>query len=155
MHILCLLILLLAPSLASAAYPDSATVLRYEQDQNGAARLIMRFTGNAGEPIVDRPYHIAANSTVALLQQWVRGVVTELNLARTAGTHPSVVSGTVITGAAASAPAPTARSVWKAKVQMHGQACSQSFTGAIATACSALKTDIETTYQAGFLDVSN
>lgn len=152
--LLFLIFLLFAPLVVSAAYTDNATVLRYEQDQNGAARLFMRFTGSAGEPIVDRPYNVAANSSVVLLREWVRGVVTELNLARTAGTAPQVAPGTVINGAAASIPGPTAKSVWKMKVQIYSQACTQGFTGALATACGTLNTEIVTSYQAGFLDAN-
>lgn len=152
MRILIVLLLLLAPSLASAAYTDNATVLRYEQDQNGAARLIMRFAGNAGEAIVDRPYHINANSTVGVLREWVRGVVTELNLSRTAGTAPQVAPGTVISGQAPAAHTPTAKGVWREKVSIYDRACAQGFAAPVLTACVALKADIEATYQAGFLN---
>ena len=149
--------LLIPPSLTSAAYPDSATVLGYEQDQNGSARLRMRFTGNAGEPIVDRYFSVGGSSPAeafSKLQQWIRSVVTELNLARTAGTHPSVSAGTVISGAAAPAPVVTPRALWRSKVLLYVELSSQGFTGALGTALEAMKTDIETTYQAGYLDVN-
>lgn len=152
--LLLLLVILLAPSLASAAYLDSATVLRYEQDQNGAARLIMRFQGNAGEPIVDRPYQIASDSTVGGLREWVRGVATELNLARTAGTAPQVASGTVINGAARAAQVVTPRGIWRSKVLLYTELSGKGFIGALGTALDTLKADIEATYQAGYLDVN-
>lgn len=151
---LLLAILLILPSLASAAYLDQATVLRYEQDGNGAARLIMRFTGNAGEPIVDRPYHVGPTSSFSGLRNWVNTTVTELNLSRTAGTAPQVAAGQVINGLAPAVVPPTPKSVWRAKVQTYNQACTQSFTGSVATACTALKSDIEGTYAAGFLDAN-
>lgn len=147
-------VLLLAPSLVLAAYTNQATVLRHEQDQNGAARLIMRFQGNAGEPIVDRAYPISGASTLAGLRDWINSVVQELNLARTAGTAPQVAPNTVIAGLAASAPTPSAKSVWRGKVQIYGMTCTAGFTGAVATACTALKADIEATYQAGYLDAN-
>ena len=153
MRFLLLFILLLAPSLASAAYTDNATILRYEQDQNGAARLIMRFMGDAGEPIVDRPYNIVATSTVPRLRNWISQVVTELNLARTAGTAPQVAPGQILTGLAPTPAVATAKSVWRDKVRIYDGICTQSFTGAVATACTAMKADIESTYQAGFLNV--
>lgn len=155
-----LVVMLTMPSLASAAYLDQGEILRYEQDQNGAARWIIRFTGTGSEPIVDRPYNIASipGTTPAqyllLLREWIRGVVNELNLARTAGVHPAVASGTILHGATASAPTPTAKSVWRGKVSIFGQACAYGFTGAIATDCTALKADIESTYQAGFLNAN-
>lgn len=153
MVILIALVLLL-PSLAQAAYLDSATVLRYEQDSNGSARLIMRFQGNSGEPIVDRPYPVTSSSSFAGLRNWVSSTVTELNLARTAGTAPQVAAGTVVNGLAPVAPTPTAKGVWRAKAQIYDQVCSQGFAGAVATACTALKSDIESTYAAGFLDAN-
>ena len=155
---LTLSLFLLAPALSRAAYPDQGTILRHEQDQNGAARLIVRFLGNAGEPIVDRAWPVAAYPTPAAalqaLRNWISVTVTELNLARTAATAPQVAPNTVITGLAPSATPQTAKSVWRAKVQIHSQTCTQSFTGAVATACAALKTDIEGSYQAGFLDAN-
>ena len=155
MYILLLVMVLIAPSLVEAAYPDQAMVLRYEQDQNGAARLWMRFTGNAGEPVVDRPYPVSASSTLPLLREWVHQVVTELNLARTAGTAPQVAPGQVLTGLTPVAPPPTAKSVWRAKVQIYNTVKDGAFgAGALASAISALKTDIENTYQAGFLDAN-
>lgn len=153
MLILFFLFVLMAPSLASAAYLNQAEVLRYEQDQNGAARLIMRFTGNAGEEIVDRVYSISASTTFPRLRNWIEQVVTELNLARTAGKAPQVAPGTVINGLPPVAAIPTAKSVWRDKVRAYDGACMQSFAGAVATACDALKTDIQSTYQAGFLNV--
>lgn len=152
MPILLILLFLLAPSLASAAYLNQAEVLRYEQDQNGAARLIMRFTGNAGEEIVDRPYSISASSTFARLRNWVELVSTELNLARTAGKAPQVAPGSLVSGLTPSVPAPTAKNTWKAKVRIYTELDGHGFTGAVAAALAALKADIEATYQAGFLD---
>lgn len=153
MFILRLIVLLLMPSLAQAAYLDQAQVLRYEQDPNGSARLILRFTGNAGEPIVDRVYPITGSSTLPGLRNWINLTVTELNLARTAGTAPQVAPGTVLNGLVPSPATPTAKSVWRDKIRLYAVACQSSFGGAVATACTAMKSDIESTYQAGFLNV--
>lgn len=152
MIILAVLFAIFAPQLVHAAYLDQAEVLRYEQDQTGSARLIMRFQGNSGEPIVDRPYHVSSSSSVAKLRNWVSQVVTELNLARLAGTAPQVAPGTTLTGLTPSPVTPTAKGVWRTKVQIYKQACESSFAGSVATDCTALKTDIENTYQSGFLN---
>lgn len=152
MYILLLIVALLIPATTHASYLNQGTILRYEQDQNGAARLIVRFTGNAGEPIVDRPYSISSSSSLALLRNWIATTVSELNLARASGTAPQVAPGQILTGVAPSAPVPTAKSVWRSKVQIYGMACSQNFSASVGAACVALKADIESTYQAGFLD---
>jgi hypothetical protein len=116
--------------------------------------LILRFTGNAGEEIVDRPYYLTPSSSFVGIRNWVASTVSELNMARTAGKAPQVAPGTVINGLAASASTPSAKSAWSTKVTIYAQSCNQSFTGAVATACSTLKADIEATYQAGFLDAN-
>lgn len=152
MIILIVLIAIFVPHVVHAAYLDQAEVLRYEQEQNGSARLIMRFQGNSGEPIVDRPYHISSGASVAKLRNWISQVVTELNLARLAGTAPQVAPGTTLTGLSPSPVSPTAKGVWRTKTQIYKQACESSFTGSVATDCAALKTDIENTYQSGFLN---
>lgn len=152
MIIVAVLIILFVPQLVHASYLDQAEVLRYEQEQNGSARLIMRFQGNSGEPIVDRPYHVSSSSSVAKLRNWISQVVTELNLARLAGTAPQVAPGTTLAGLSPSPVTPTAKGVWRAKVQIYGQACESSFTGSVATDCLALKGDIQNTYQIGFLN---
>ena len=158
MHILILIAILSMPSLASAAYTDSAQVLRHEQDQNGSARLIMRFTGNAGEPIVDRAYPItpavSPAAAFAALRNWISLTVTELNLSRSAGTAPQVAAGTVINGLAPSATPQSAKSIWRDKVRVYRDGCTNSFTGAVATSCTTLKENIESSYQAGFLDAN-
>lgn len=152
MYVLFLVIALLIPSIGNAAYLDQGTVLRYEQDPNGAARLIVRFTGDAGEPIVDQAYTVTGGSSLQGLRRWIRANVDELNLKRTAGTAPQVAPSTVIQGLAAASPAAVAKDVWRGKVESYRQSCTNSFVGAVATACATLKADIESTYQAGHLD---
>jgi len=147
-----MLIALLLPSVGNAAYLDQGIILRYEQDQDGAARLYVRFTGDAGEPIVDKPYPISSGSSFQALRRWVRANVEEMNLKRTAGTAPQVAPSTVVQGLAAASPAAVAKDVWRGKVESYQHSCTASFVGSVATDCSALKANIESTYQAGYLD---
>ncbi len=137
---------------AHAAYLDQGTILRYEQDGDGSARLIIRFTGDAGEPIVDKVYPISSGSSFQALRRWVRANVEELNLKRTAGTAPQVAPSTVVQGLAAASPAAVAKDVWRNKVESYQHSCTASFVGSVATDCSALKSNIESTYESGFLD---
>lgn len=153
-----LFLILFAVSSGQAAYLDTATILAYEQQANGAGKFIMRFTGNAGEPVVTRDYYIAPAATPALayqaLRNWVDSVLTELNLVSAAATAPAVQPGQTINRLAPNAVTPPAKSVWRGKVSMYGQVCTNGFVGSVLTACAALKSDIETTYQAGFLDAN-
>lgn len=153
LRLVLLLMVLIVPSMASAAYLDAATVLRYEQDANGSARLIMRFTGNNNEPIVDRAYPITGDSTLGKLRNWINITSTELNLARTAGTAPQVAPGTVLNGLSPTPPAVVAKTLWTDKIALYKQVCTNGFIGAVATACGTLKSDIEATVQAEFFDV--
>ncbi len=151
---LLLFLLLIIPSVGQAAYLDQGTILRYEQDPNGSARLIVRFTGDAGEPIVDQAYAVTGGSSLQGLRRWIRANAEELNLKRTAGTAPQVAPSTVVQGLAAASPVAIAKTVWREKVESYRQHCTNSFTGSVATACTTLKTDIESTYQAGYLDAN-
>lgn len=96
---------LVLPNVVSAAYLNRAEVLRYEQGPHGDAQLVMRFRGNAGEPIVDRPWAVTGPASTAMerLRNWVAQVAADLNVAQQAGKHPSVADGTIITGLASSA----------------------------------------------------
>jgi hypothetical protein len=153
MRIRLLLALLLAPSLASAAYLNQGETLRYEQDQAGVARLFVRFTGDAGEEIVDVPYLLTESFSFPLLQDWIAKTVVKLNGARTAGKDTKIDpgKGKKIAGLLLSSTAPTARMVWRRKADWYAQTCTNGFIGTIATECTALKADIEATYQAGFI----
>lgn len=152
MPILLLVILLLAPSLASAAY-QNPIVIGNERLMNGSAKLTFQFTGNAGEPVVTRDYTVNPTTTATILRNWVDATINELQLMHTAATLAALQVGQTVPRLAPVAPTRTAKAIWREKAQIHERACTQSFTGATATACSTLKADIEATYQAGFLDV--
>lgn len=153
MQFLRILILLLTPALAQAAYQDP-TISSYERESNGTGKLLLRFTGNAGEPVVTRAYSVTSSSTLAGLRNWVDMTISELNLTHAAASLPALQPGQTILRLTPIAPSPTAKSVWRSKTQIFGQVCGNGFIGAVATACLALKTDIESTYQAGFLDAN-
>lgn len=146
-----LILALLVPSVTLAAY-QNPTVSSYERDPNGTGKLILQFAGNAGEPIVVRAYSVAATSTLAGLRNWVDRTIAELDLTHTAASAPQLQPGQTINRLAPTPSSPSAKSVWRIKVQVYDQACKSSFTGSIANDCATLKSDIEGTYQSGFLN---
>lgn len=152
MRILLLCILILAPAVASAAYLNP-TVISNERQPNGSTKLIFRFNGNAGEPAVTRDYIVNPTTTATILRNWVDATINELDLMNTAANLASLQAGQTVPRLAPSAPVRTAKAIWREKASTYERACTNSFAGAVATACSALKTDIEATYAAGFLDV--
>ena len=144
-------VVLLVPTLASAAY-NRAEVLRNESLSSGTTKYTVRFTGNAGEEIVDREYVIGPTTTPANLRNWVDLVLNELNGTQSVRALLSLSPGTVIPRLAPVTPPTPAKDVWQRKVADYAQFCTRSFTGQIATDCATEKSDIEATYQAGFLD---
>lgn len=154
MHSLILIVLLLINSTAHAAYLNEATVLRHEQDANGAARLWMRFTGGVNDPIVDRAFPIPSSLTpaqaFAALKDWINTVANDLNVSRAAGTASQVTPGALIPGVASTPPVPSAKNLWRTKIQLFDQICGRGFGGGLMAACAAMQADIESTYQAGF-----
>ena len=151
MHILILLVSLLLPSISFAAY-QSPTVVSNERQQDGSTRLVLRFTGNAGEPVVVRSYVVSRGTTAAILRNWIDGVMTELDLMHTAATLAALQPGQTVTRLAPTAPpAPTAKEVWLGKVDRYRQFADLGLTGTAATDLTALLADINATYQAGFL----
>lgn len=151
MKTILLFILCLIPTLSHAAY-NAAEVDRNELTAAGSARLVTLFTGNAGEPPVRREYLVNASSTLSGYRQWVKATMDELNLMRAVGVLPGLQPGQTVTPLNPVAPSLTAKETWHRKVESYSQSCTLSFVGTVATACSALKTDIESTYQAGYLD---
>lgn len=151
MYILLILFAVLIPSIGHAAYLDQGTVLRYEQDGNGAARLVIRFTGDAEDPIVDQSYTVTGSVTFPVIRRWIRATVDELNLKRGVGKMAQLTPSTVVNGLAAAAPAVVPKNVWRAKVENYRQSCTNGFVGELEKDCAALKSDIESTYQTTFL----
>lgn len=144
-------LVLLVPTLAHAAY-QNPTVIANERLSVGSTKLIFRFNGNAGEPAVTREYMVGPNTTATILRNWVDATLDELNLMHTAATLPSLQPGQVVPRLAPAAPAASAKDTWRRKVANYTQLCTHGLTGAVATDCTALQSDIESTYQAGFLD---
>ncbi len=151
MYILLLMAAVLIPELAHATY-QNPTVISNERLSSGSTKLIFRFNGNAGEPSVTREYMVGPATTATILRNWVDATLDELNLMHTAATLPSLQPGQVVPRLAPVAPSASAKDVWQRKVANYAQFCTRSFTGSIATDCTTMKSDIEATYQAGFLD---
>lgn len=152
MRLLFVLAVLLMPSIAQATY-QNPIVVSNERQPSGHTKLIFQFSGNAGEPVVVREYLVNPTSTASSLRNWVDGVISELNLMHTAASLPALQPGQTVPRLAPTTTAPTAKGVWRGKASMYNLVCGNGFAGALATACTTLKADIETTYQAGYLDV--
>ena len=144
-------ILVVLPTLASAAY-QNPTVVTNERQPNGSTRMVLQFTGNNGEPVVAREFTIVANTTATNFRNWVHSVIAELNLMHSAASLPALQPGQIVPALAPTPPTPSAKNIWRNKVFLYDQLVGKSYAGTLATDMTALKADIEATYQAGFLD---
>ena len=143
-------ILSLIPAWALAAY-QNPTVLENNRQADDEGVILFEFTGNAGEPTVQRRFVVQPNATVTSLRNWVDDTIAELNLLQTARTLPSLQPGQTVTRLARTTPPPTAKQVWLDKLRRYLDLKNSDITAA-ASAISALKADLEATYQAGYLD---
>jgi hypothetical protein len=85
--------------------------------QPGKYRLVVTFTGNAGEPAVDRETVIDGSTTAASLRNWAFNQAADLDPARSLATNPALAVGQVVALTQQSAPAVTAFQAWQQKVQ--------------------------------------
>jgi len=116
---------------------------------DGRVFIVVEFTGNAGEPPRSLRYTVGAGDTLLSIRQWAIGVADNLN--KTKSIADALTVGQSINVAPIAQPAQTAEDIWKAKVQRYLRLSSVGWVGAMATDMAALKSNIESTYQPGYL----
>ncbi len=129
------------------AYISPATVASVEPEAN---RLVLRYTGDAGEPPVLEQFIVSDSTTAADVRRHVYAHIRRLNSKRT--TLAAITPGQTIPELAPATVTPTAKQVWLEKVSRYRQFEGLGLTGAGATALTALLADINATYAAGYLD---
>ena len=129
----------------------NAATLLSKDPQPGGIRLIIEFSGNAGEPAVRDSYLVTGDTTLAAIRQWAYQKAASLTPARTIA-DGLTVGQTITLTAPPAAPAATAKQVWRAKVSRYQELAGPGYTGAAQTDLAALLADINATYAAGFLD---
>lgn len=83
--------------------------------QPGKYRLVVTFTGNAGEPAVDRETVIDGSTTAASLRNWAFNQAADLDPARSLATNPALAVGQVVALTQQAAPGLTAFQTWQKK----------------------------------------
>jgi hypothetical protein len=102
----------------------TATVSRNEPLPDGRARVFVMFTGDAGEPQMERDIYIDGSTTGASLKQWAIDLATSLNSARTIAKAPTLQIGQSISlvppapVVPPAPPAPTAKELFMADVML-------------------------------------
>ena len=150
MRTLLVALLMLAPSLAMAAY-QNPTVVSNQRQANGTVLITFAFSGNAGEPTVTRGYVVSQGTTATAVRNWIDDTIKELDLVRTAETLPALAPDQVVPRLARVTPAKAAKQAWREKFELYLR-IKDSGVAAIASYVTALKADIEATYLAGYLD---
>ena len=148
--ILSLVFILSFPHIAQAAY-QNPTVISNDPIANGFFRLGLLFSGNAGEPDVRKEFIVNETTTAVSFRNWVDETIKQLDNLRTAATLPALQVGQTVPRLARVAPVPTAKQIWRSKLSRYLEVKDAGITAA-ATELAAMKDDLETTYQAGFLE---
>lgn len=125
-------------------------VISNDRIDNGFARIGLMFSGNAGEPDVRKDFTVNDTTTATSFRNWVDETIRQLDGLRTAATLPALQVGQVITRLARTTPAPTAKQVWQSKLHAYMEVKDAGITAAAAE-LAAMKADLESTYQSGFL----
>jgi hypothetical protein len=152
--ILCVLALLfILPSLSMAAYQNPTITANTSMPDGSGGQITFQFTGNAGEPVVTRIYQVSAATTATAVRNWVDDTIKELDAMWTAKTIPSAQAGQTVTRLARVNNPQTPKQIWNEKLQRYIMYRDSGITNATFTSnLNALKTDLDATYQAGFID---
>lgn len=144
MLILMVLILGLVPAVSFAAYQDPTII------SNDGKQIVFQFSGDAGEDIKTMTYVVQSSTTQKAVREWVKDTIDELNGIRSAATLPALQPGQTVARLNRTAAARAAKETWNDKLARYLYV-KDSGLAASAAELAAMKTDLETTYQAGFL----
>lgn len=131
------------------AYNTATLVQKDPPGEDRRVRLVVEFTGNAGEPVVRREYYVTASDTTQTIRRWC--IEQAKNLGDVKTVADALTVGQSINLAPITPPAPTAEEVWRAKVGRYQRMVGLGLSGQAATDLSALKADIEATYVSAYL----
>lgn len=116
---------------------------------DGSVSLLIEFTGNAGEPPRTQRYTIRPTDTLKTIRHWA------INVAANLGSTKSIADALTVGQSVDLTPIvptpPTAKETWILKFEKYRRYAIANWAGALSTDLSALKADIEATYQASYL----
>lgn len=131
------------------AYNAATLVQKDPPSEDRRVRLVIEFTGNAGEPVVRREYYVSASDTVQTIRRWCIDQAKNLGDVRTVADALTV--GQSINLSPIAPPVATAEQVWGGKVERFRRLDGLGLTGQAATDLAALRADIEATYLTAYL----
>lgn len=131
------------------AYNTATLVQKDPPSEDRRVRIVVEFTGNAGEPAVRREYYVNAADTTQTIRRWC--IEQAKNLGDVKTVADALTVGQSINLTPINPPAPTAEEVWRAKVGRYQRMVGLGLSGQAATDLAALKADIEATYVTAYL----
>lgn len=131
------------------AYNTATLVQKDPPGEDRRVRLVIEFTGNAGEPLVRREYYVNAADTTQTIRRWC--IEQAKNLGDVKTVADALTVGQSINLTPSNPPTPTAEEQWRAKVGRYQRMAGLGLTGQAATDLATLKADIEGTYVSAYL----
>ena len=132
------------------AYNTATLIQKDPPNDDRRVRIVVQFSGNAGEPTVRREYYVGPSDTLQSIRQWAINQASSMGSVKTVADN--LTEGMSVNLTPIAAPAPTAQQVWQSKVNRYLAGKDLGLTGATAVAdLAALKADIEATYLSAYL----
>lgn len=131
------------------SYNTATLVQKDPPSEDRRVRIVVEFTGNAGEPAVRREYYVNAADTTQTIRRWC--IEQAKNLGDVKTVADALTVGQSVNLTPINPPTPTAEEVWRAKVARFNRMRELGLSGQAATDLAALKADIEATYVTAYL----
>lgn len=131
------------------AYNTATLVQKDPAGDDRRVRIVVEFSGNAGEPTVRRERYVTSADTLQSIRQWAISEAVSMGAVKTVADNLTV--GMSVNLTPISVPAPTAEQIWRAKVSRYQAMKDLGLAGQAATDLATLKADIEATYLSAYL----
>ena len=132
------------------AYNTATLIQKDPPNDDRRVRIVVQFSGNAGEPTVRREYYVGPSDSLSSVRQWAISQAASMGAVKTVADN--LTEGMSVNLTPIAAPAPTAKEVWQSKVVRYLAGKDLGLTGATAVAdLAALKADIVATYLSAYL----
>lgn len=131
------------------SYNLATLVQKDPPSEDRRVRIVVEFSGNAGEPVVRREYYVTSNDTTQSIRRWA--IEQAKNLGDVKTVADALTVGQSVNLTPINPPAATAEEIWRSKVARYTRMQNLGLTGQAATDLAALKADIEATYVSAYL----
>ena len=131
------------------AYDVATLVQKDPAGLDRRVRIVVEFTGNAGEPVVRREYYVGPSDTALSIRRWAIDQAANMGSIKTVA--DALTIGQSVNLTAIPPATPTAKEIWRGKVSRYKQFAALGLTGTAATDLAALLADINATYVTGYL----